>query len=90
VTCEAVLVEHLGSWVPGTVLWEYEDIRRLRALVRYRLPSGFVVRRLHWREDLRSPCVIIELQLRRLPDPDPRTPAFAPVPTGYSSALPVG
>ena len=86
-TGEAVWVEHLGSWVPGSVLWEYKDIGRLRALVRYRLPSGFVVRHLHWRDDLRSPGVIIELQLRRLPDPDPRTPAFAPVPLGHSSAL---
>lgn len=89
-TGEAVLVEHLGSWVQGNVLWEYVDIRRLRALVRYQLPSGYVLRRLHWRDELRSPCVVIELQLRRLPDPVLRTPAFAGEPLGYSSALPVG
>jgi len=28
-----VLVNHLESWLPGVVLWEYSDIGRLRALV---------------------------------------------------------
>jgi hypothetical protein len=67
VTVETVLVEHLGSWLQGKVLWEYTDTRRLRALVRYELPSGLVVRRLHWRDELRSPCVVIELELQPLP-----------------------
>ena len=84
-TAETVLVEHLGSWVPGSVLWEYEDTRRRRALVRYQLQSGFVVRRLHWRDELRSPPVVIELQLRRLPHPVLQTPVLAD-----SSSLPVG
>lgn len=61
---ETVLVEHLESWLPGTVLWEYLDIGRPRALVRYELPFGLVVRRLHWRDELRTPSVVLEFQLR--------------------------
>jgi hypothetical protein len=66
VTGETVLVEYLGSWLPGRVLWEYTDTRRLRALVRYELPSGQIVRRLHWRSELRSTSFVIELELRQL------------------------
>jgi hypothetical protein len=66
VTGETVLVEHVGSWLQGTVLWEYMDTGRLRALVRYELRSGLVVRRLHWRDELQPPYVVIELELRRL------------------------
>ena len=61
-----VLVNHLESWLPGVVLWEYSDIGRLRALVRYELPGGLVVRRLHWRDELRTPCVVLEFELRLL------------------------
>ena len=43
---------HLGSRLRGSVLWEYMDTRRLRALVRYELPGGLTVRRLHWRDEL--------------------------------------
>jgi hypothetical protein len=69
VTGQTLLVEHLGSWLPGTVLWEYTDTGRVRVLVRYELQSGLVVRRLHWRDELRCPGVVIELYLRRLPYP---------------------
>jgi hypothetical protein len=61
-----VLVEHAETWLPGLVLWEYADIGRLRALVRYELPGGLIVRRLHWRDELRSPSVVLEFQLRLL------------------------
>jgi hypothetical protein len=90
VTGEAVLVEHQGSWLRGRVLWQYLDIGRPRALIRYLLPSGFVVRRLHWRDELRSPSVVIELQLRRLPVPALQHPADAGEPLALSSPLPVG
>jgi hypothetical protein len=66
VTSETVLVQYLGSWLLGRVLWEYTDTRRLRTLVRYELPSGQIVRRLHWRSELRPACFVIELQLRQL------------------------
>jgi hypothetical protein len=89
VTGEAVLVEHPGSWLHGTVLWEYLDIGRPRALIRYLLPSGFVVRRLHWRDELRSPSVVIELQLWRLPESAMRHQADAGEPLDLSSPLPV-
>lgn len=63
---ESVLVEHVESWLPGRVLWEYPDIGRLRALVRYELPGGLVVRRLHWRDELRTSSVVLEFQLQLL------------------------
>jgi hypothetical protein len=66
VSRETVLVDHLGSWLPGVVLWEYSDVGRQRALVRYELPGGMVVRQLHWRSELRAPCVVLEFQLRLL------------------------
>jgi hypothetical protein len=36
----------------GHVLWRYEESGRTRALVRYEMPSGVVVRRLHWADEL--------------------------------------
>ena len=32
---EAVLVDYLGEWLRGTVLWEYRDTGRPRALVQF-------------------------------------------------------
>lgn len=64
---EPVLVEHRDSWLQATVLWEYEDVGRRRALVRYELPGGLIVRRLHWRDELQTPCVVLEFQLQLLP-----------------------
>jgi hypothetical protein len=66
VSGQMVLVEHRERWVPGVVLFEYVDVGRLRALVRYELPGGLIVRRLHWRDELRAPGVVLELQLRLL------------------------
>jgi hypothetical protein len=61
---DAVLIEHRGSWLAGTVLWEYQDSGRTRALVRYDLPSGVTVRRSHWADELRrSDRRVIELDL---------------------------
>jgi hypothetical protein len=50
---EAVLVEHLGEWLPGTVLWEYLDTGRPRALVRFQTVAGLVIRQLRWSDELR-------------------------------------
>jgi hypothetical protein len=70
VPAETVLVEHHGSWLAGVVLWEYSDTGRPRLLVRYELPIGLIVRRLHWRDELRTPpCVVLELDLRSLVPP---------------------
>jgi hypothetical protein len=66
VSRQTVLVDHLGSWLPGVVLWEYSDVGRQRALVRYELPGGMVVRQLHWQDELRNPGVVLEFQLRLL------------------------
>jgi hypothetical protein len=63
---EAVLVEHLGDWLPGTVLWEYPDVGRPRALVRYVTSTGLVLRRLIWSDELRTTGRTIELPLRRV------------------------
>ena len=52
---EAVLVEYLGEWLPGTVLWEYLDTGRPRALVRFETVAGLVIRQLRWSDELR-PC----------------------------------
>lgn len=62
---ESVLVERDGAWVPGVVLWEYCDSGRTRCLVRYETSAGVVVRRLHWRDELRI-GVVLELGLRRV------------------------
>ena len=48
----AVMVEHDHQWLPGVILWQYLDTGRPRALVRYETPSGHVVRRLHWTDEL--------------------------------------
>jgi hypothetical protein len=60
---ERVLVEHLGQWVPATVLWEYVDTGRPRSLVRYETPLGSVVRRLCWHDELRPVGTVVELRL---------------------------
>ncbi|MGH8895005.1 MAG: hypothetical protein ACRDWY_17135 [Actinomycetes bacterium] len=62
---EAVFVEDDGRWLPGVIQWEYHDTGRVRALVRYTTASGVVVRRLHWRDQLRT-GVVIELGLRQV------------------------
>jgi hypothetical protein len=49
---DLVLVEHDGALLLGSVLWRYEESGRMRALVRYETPSGVVVRRLHWADEL--------------------------------------
>jgi hypothetical protein len=59
-----VWVPHDGQALYGTVLWEYVDTGRPRALVRYALPGGLVVRRLHWSDQLRATGHTIELDLR--------------------------
>jgi hypothetical protein len=43
---EAVLVDHGGEWLVGTVLWEYRDTGRLRALVQFETAAGLVLRQL--------------------------------------------
>jgi hypothetical protein len=60
---ESVLVCHLGEWLPGTVLWEYRDTGRRRALVRFETAAGLVVRELRWAEELRSCGRVVELPL---------------------------
>ena len=64
---ERVLVNRHGAWLPGTVLWEYLDGDRKRALVRIETDTGLVARELHWCDTL---CRgrILELPLRRLVD----------------------
>lgn len=49
---ELVGVRQHATWVPGTVLWEYVDCGRRRALVRIEAPLGTVVRRLCWFDEL--------------------------------------
>ena len=56
-------VEQGGRWVPGTVLWEFPDNGRTRALVRFASGGGTVVRRLHWSDELRRPGRVLELPL---------------------------
>jgi hypothetical protein len=64
---ESVLVCHLGEWLPGTVLWEYRDAGRRRALVRFETAADLVVRELRWAEELRSYGRVVELPLLGLP-----------------------
>ena len=52
---EAVLVDYLGEWLLGTVLWEYRDTGRPRALVQFETTAGLVMRQLRWSDELR-PC----------------------------------
>ncbi len=61
---EVVWVPHGGLSFPATVLWECVDMGRARALLRYTLPGGLVVRRLHWRDELESEGVTVELEMR--------------------------
>jgi hypothetical protein len=61
---EVVWVPHGGVSFPATVLWECVDMGRARALLRYTLPGGLVVRRLHWRDELESEGVTVELEMR--------------------------
>lgn len=70
---ESVSVRYGDVWLPGTVLWEYRDVGRARALVRYRMPGGVVVRRLHWRDELRPRGVVLEMDL--MPWTAPGTPS---------------
>jgi hypothetical protein len=80
---DLVLVEHDGRLLVGSVLWRYEESGRTRALVRYETPSGVIVRRLHWADELWPTAAtpapvpeaqpsgrVIELHLRAL-DPGP-------------------
>jgi hypothetical protein len=60
---ETVLVDHRGEWLPGTVLWEYQDTGRRRALVRFETAAGLVIRQLRWVDELRPFGRIIELPL---------------------------
>jgi hypothetical protein len=56
----AVLIEHHGTWLRGSVLWTYNDFGRLRALVRYDTPAGLTLRELRWADELRRPrCLIL-------------------------------
>ena len=64
---EAVSVEQGGAWVPGTVLWEFQDNGRARALVRVVTAGGIVVRGLHWSDELRRPGRVLELPLVVVP-----------------------
>jgi hypothetical protein len=54
VSSESVLVPRDADWLPGIVLWEFMETGRSRALVRYELPGGLVIRRAYWRDELRS------------------------------------
>jgi hypothetical protein len=60
---EAVLVEHLGEWLPGKVLWEYRDTGRRRALVRFETVAGLAIRQLRWIDELRpgGPVLVFPL-----------------------------
>lgn len=58
-----MLVRDDGRWLRGAVLFEYVDEGRPRCVVRYELPSGLVVRRLHWRDQLRTRTVVLEMPL---------------------------
>src|SRR4051812_15114478 len=63
---ESVLVCHIGIWLPGTILWEYQDTGRRRALVRFETAAGLVIRELRWIDELRSRGRIVELPLLEL------------------------
>ena len=62
----AVGLEHHGRWVSGTVLWEYNDNGRARALVRVEAGSGVVVCQLHWCDELSWVGRVLELPLLAL------------------------
>lgn len=66
---EAVLVDYLGEWLPGTVLWEYLDTGRPRALVRFETAAGLACRQLRWIDELRPCGHVIVLPLIALPEP---------------------
>ena len=55
----AVLVEHDGGWLPGHVLWSYDDVGRRRALVRFETSAGLTVRELRWADELRRPAGLV-------------------------------
>ena len=61
---EAVGVQRDGSWLPGRVLWEYEDCGRRRALVSVETPGGLVHRQLHWYDELMRGQRVLELPMR--------------------------
>ena len=60
---EAVLVDYLGEWLLGTVLWEYRDTGRQRALVQFETTAGLVMRQLRWSDELHPCGRTIELPL---------------------------
>ncbi len=62
----AVGLEHHGRWVSGTVLWEYRDNGRQRALVRVEVGAGVVVCQLHWCDELLWVGRVLELPLLSL------------------------
>ena len=65
----AVGLEHHGRWVSGTVLWEYSDSGRKRALVRVEAGGGVVVCQLRWCDELSWVGRVLELPLLSLPHP---------------------
>jgi hypothetical protein len=60
---EAVLVDYLGEWLLGTVLWEYLDTGRPRSLVQFETTAGLVMRQLRWSDELQACGRTIELPL---------------------------
>lgn len=60
---EVVLVQYLGEWRQGTLLWDYVDTGRPRGLIRFETPSGIVVRQLRWLDEIVSVGRILELPL---------------------------
>jgi hypothetical protein len=67
----AVALEHHGRWVSGTVLWQYNDNGRDRALVRVEAGGGVVVCQLHWCDELSWVGRVLELPLLSLQHPQP-------------------
>ena len=80
----AVLVERQGAWLPGHVLWTYDDIGRERALVHYDTAAGLTLRELRWSDELRRPrCLVLQLSAGNNPggrhgEPDCTTPSLVP------------
>lgn len=83
-----VLVRHDGDWLRGVVLFEYADEGRARCMVRYVLPSGLVVRRLHWRDELGTRTVVLEMPLVEAPAAERVTAADVPRQYTPGSAAP--
>jgi len=62
---ETVGVQGDGEWLPGRVLWEYDDRGRRRALVSVETSAGLVHRQLHWYDELLRGPRVLELPMRR-------------------------